>query len=228
MFKYAVFVGTAFFLATQVYCQNMELVGSVTLFNTYPVANLVVSTKKAKTTATTDAEGQFMLLCKEKDVIVIQGKAFQTVNRRVDHRSGPVAINVVFKDTPKNRNLVIDKGYISREELLYGLEHLNAENNDYCAYEDIFTLLKSKFPEVEVKTSSDGGYGVYLRRGTKSLTLDTQMLYIVDGMRLQDISYINPCEISQVKILGEGASAKYGAGSSNGSLEITTKRAERH
>ena len=79
-----------------------------------------------------------------------------------------------------------------------------------------------------MKTGKEGGYGVYLRRGVKSLTLDTQMLYIVDGMRLRDISYINPCEIAGIKILGEGASAKYGAGSSNGALEVTTKRAERH
>ena len=54
------------------------------------------------------------------------------------------------------------------------------------------------------------------------------MLYILDGMRISEISFVNPCEIAKIRVLTEGASAKYGAGSSNGALEITTKTAPKN
>ena len=198
------------------------------MFNTYPVSNIPVFAKKAKSSATTDSNGAFTLVCLEKDVITIQGKAYLTTSRKVDLRTGFLDINIIFKDTPKNRDLVVANGNISSENLLYGLQNLQFENNDYCSYENIFSLIRSKFPVVEVKASPSGGLGVYLRRGTKSMTLDTQTLYILDGMRTSDISFINPCEIASILVLTEGASAKYGAGSSNGALVITTKKAQKN
>ena len=215
------------FLLLSVYGQTMEIQGTVTFFNAYPASNIQVLAKKAKSSVRTDSSGSFTLICNKKDVIVVQGKAFVTTSKNVDLRTGPLAFNLVFKDSPKNRDMVVRNGNISEANLLYGLQNLQSENNDYCSYEDIFSLIKSNFPEVEVKPSQSGGLGVYLRRGTKSMTLDTQMLYILDGMRTSSISYINPCEIAHISILGEGASAKYGAGSSNGALVIDTKTARR-
>lgn len=225
MIKSVLSVLVALFLASALFGQNTEIQGKVTMFNTYPVSNLPVFAKKAKTTVTTDSAGMFTLLCKEKDVIMIQGKAYQTTSRKVDDRTGMLSINIVFKDTPKNRKLVVSSGNITHENLVYGLSNLQAENNDYCSYDDIFSLIRSQFPEVEVKPNQSGSQGIYLRRGPKSMLQDTQTLYIVDGMRTRDISFINPCEIADITILKEGASAKYGAGSSNGAVVITSKRA---
>ena len=216
------------FLVMVVSAQTMEIQGTVTMFNTYPVSNMPVFAKKAKSSATTDSSGAFILLCQVKDVITIQGKAYMTTSRKVDLRTGFLDINIVFKNTPKNRDLVVANGNISSENLLYGLQNFQSENNDFCSYGSIFSLIKSKFPEVEVKASPSGGMGVYLRRGTKSMTLDTQTLYILDGMRTSEISFINPCEIANILVLTEVASAKYGAGSSNGALVITTKKAPKN
>lgn len=226
MKKHVIILFGSLFLVLSVKAQDMVVKGKVTLFNTYPVSNLSVQAKKAKSSVLTDSSGLFSISCKKKDIIQIQEKGFMTLSKNVNDESGFLNMNIVFKDSPKNREVVVARGNIKSADLIYGLANLKDENNDYCSFENIFDLIRSKFPTVEVKSSSSGGLGVYLRRGPKSMTLDTQMLYIVDGMRTTSISYINPCEIAKINILSEGASAKYGAGSSNGSIEIFTKRAK--
>lgn len=223
--KRIIFLVGSLFLMLSLSAQSLEIKGKLTLFNTYPLANITVLAKKAKTSVITQADGSFTILCKEKDIIQIQAKGFMTYSQNVNDQNDFLNINIVFKDSPKNRDLVVSRGNIKSEDLLYGLANLKTENNDYCSYENIFVLIRSKFPEVEVKDSPSGGLGVYLRRGQKSLIQDTEMLYIVDGNRNFDISYINPCEIAKILMLTEGAAAKYGAGSSNGAVEIFTKRA---
>lgn len=223
--KRLIFLVGSLFLLLSVSAQTVEIKGKVTLFNSFPAANIHVEAKKAKSTALTDANGYFTITCKKKDVVQIQEKGFLTASQNVNDKSDSLHINIVFKDSPKNRDLVVSRGNITNTDLLYGLANLKAENNDYCSYENVFVLIRSKFPEVEVKNTSAGDPGVYLRRGQKSLVQDAPMLYIVDGMRTVNISYISPCEIAQILMLSEGKAAKYGAGSSNGAVEITTKRA---
>jgi hypothetical protein len=224
MKKVALILFSLFFLSV-LQAQNWEVDGVVTLFNTYPVNNFEIKSKKAKATTQTDAEGSFELECKEKDVVLLTDRAFYTLTQNVEWGDDPLRINLVFKDTPKNRDHVVSKGYISREDLDYALNNLLDENNHYCKYTDLFSLIKHEYPQVEVKNNLSGELGVFLRRGTKSLTQETQMLYVLDGMRLATLTDINPCEIAEIRVLTEIQAAKYGAGSSNGALEIRTKRA---
>jgi hypothetical protein len=224
MKKVALILFSLFFLSV-LQAQNWEFDGEVVMFNTYPVNNFEIKSKKAKATTQTDAEGSFALECKEKDVVLLMDRAFHTLSQKVEWGDEPLRINLVFKDTPKNRDHVVSKGYISREDLEYALDSLLDENNDYCNYNDLYSLIKHEYPQVEVKNNLSGELGVFLRRGTKSLTQETQMLYVVDGMRLDILTDINPCEIAELRILTEVQAAKYGAGASNGALEIRTKRA---
>jgi len=205
--------------------QNRTVRGTLRLFNTYPVAQVELQSIKLKSVAKSNSDGLFYLECAEKDQIVIKDRVFQPVNLRIAEKDQVIEINLIFKDTRKNRELAISKGYISEEDLMYGLQNLQSENNDYCSYSDIFTLIRAKFSDVEVRSIPGGGQGVYIRRGQKSLLEDTQTLYIVDGMRVENLSMVNPCEIESIKILKEGGAAIYGAGSRDGAVVIETKKA---
>ena len=58
--------------------------GKLIVFNTYPVQNVEVIAKKAKTSVMTDSLGQFSLVCFEKDIIKIKAKSFQPVNKKLE------------------------------------------------------------------------------------------------------------------------------------------------
>jgi len=46
---------------------------------------------------------------------------------------------------------------------------------------------------------------------------------VVDGVRVNDISFVNPCEMVSIDILKDGGAALYGAQAANGVVVIETK-----
>jgi TonB-dependent SusC/RagA subfamily outer membrane receptor len=202
--------------------QTRVVKGKITTFNQYPVQNVEVASKKAKSTVMTDSLGQFELVCNEKDVIQIKAKVFQSLSKKVNEDDDFIRANLIFRDTPKNREIATGLGYITHEQLTFALAHLADENNDFCNYSSVFELIRGKFPGVQIKASSSGGEGVFIR-GDKSLYGDNEAIYVVDGVRVMDVSFINPCEMSTIDILKDGGAALYGSNAANGVVVIETK-----
>lgn len=204
------------------FSQTRVVKGKITTFNQYPVQHVEVSSKKTRSAVLTDSLGRFELVCAEKDVILVKTQVFAPLNKRVSSEDEYVTANLVFKDSKKNREIAANLGYINPDQLSYALTHLANENNDFCNYSDIFTLITVKFPEVQVKNGPGGRKGVYIR-GKKSMNLETEAVYEVDGMKVSDISFTNPCEIGSIDIMKSGGTAVYGTQAVNGVLIIKTK-----
>jgi TonB-dependent SusC/RagA subfamily outer membrane receptor len=202
--------------------QTRVVKGKLTTFNQYPVQNVEVASKKAKSTVMTDSLGQFEIVCMEKDMIMIKAKVFQAMNQRVNADDTFISANLIFRDTPKNREIATGMGYVSHEQLTFALAHMADENNDFCNYTDVFTLIKGKFPGVQVKINSMGTDGIFVR-GNKSMLGDNEAIYVVDGVRVSDISFVNPCEMATIDVLKDGGAALYGSQAANGVVVIETK-----
>ena len=105
-------------------------------------------------------------------------------------------------------------------------------------------LINAKAPGVEVLAGNLTGAGSRVRiRGTNSLSLNNEPLYIIDGVRITSannsssigiggtnpsrINDINPEEIESIDIVkGPSAAALYGTAASTGVIVINTKRGE--
>lgn len=220
--KQATLFAIILFLTSAGYSQTRLLKGKLTTFNRYPLENVEVAAKKAKSSVMTDSLGEFAIVCNEKDIILIKGKVFQSLTRRVGGDEDYISANLIFKDSPKNREIATGMGYISERNLTFALAHLEEENTDFCNYTDVFSLVKGRFPGVTIKGSSSGGDGIYIR-GQKSLTQDTEAIYVVDGVRVADISFVSPCEMTSIDILKDGGAALYGSQAANGVVVIETK-----
>ena len=223
--KTPVLIMLGLLMALPTFSQSRVVKGKITAFNQYPLANVEVVSKKGKSTAMTDSLGQFELVCAEKDVIMIKTKGFTPFSKRVSPKDNDVAANLVFKDSKKNREIATGSGYIKPDQLSYALAHLSDQNNDFCNYSDIFSLLRTNFPEVQQIGGAGGGaQGVYVR-GQKSMSSSAQneAVYDVDGMIVSDISFVVPCEIASIKIMKSGGTAVYGTQAVNGVIIIKTK-----
>lgn len=215
--KQIITVLTVVFLTTSVFAQNRVIHGKLTIFNTYPVQNVEVTAKKAKTAITTDSLGQFSIVCFEKDIIKIKTKTFKPVNKKVGPDTDSLIINLLFIDTKSNRELAVGYGYINEEDLIYGVSHLDQENNDFCSYANIFDLIRGRFSGVNVTNRN-----IYIR-GSGSFSGQIQALYIVNGVSTSTIDWIQPCEIRSIDILKDSNAAIYGARGGNGVVLIVTK-----
>ncbi len=204
------------------FAQTRVVKGKLTTFNKYPVKNITVESKKAGSTVMTDTLGQFELVCNEKDVILIKNDVFEAMNKKVAPDDEYITANLIFRDSKKNREVATGMGYISEDNLTFALAHMSYLNNDFCNYTDVYTLVTGKFSSVQIKPSEMGGKGIFVR-GQKSIYGDNEAIYVVDGARVADISYVNPCDMATIDILKDGGAALYGSQASNGVVVIETK-----
>lgn len=198
--------------------QNQVIYGKLTAYNSFPVMNVEITSKKAKATTTSDSLGQFSIVCLEKDVVMVKPKGFRPVNKKVDKKTDTLNINLIFIDSQKNRELALDYGYMTEVDLNYAVSNLEAENNDYCKYTDIYKLIQAEFGGITVEN------GQFVIRGGKTSFSGTgTALIIVDGQPTQNVDWIRPCYVKSVNILKDNDAAIYGSRGGNGVVVISTK-----
>lgn len=205
-------------LTTSVVAQNRVIKGKLTAFKTYPVQNIEISSKKGKASYISDSLGQFSIVCLEENLIKIKPKAFKAVNRKVGPDTDSLIVNLVFIDSKKNREIAVGYGYVKESDLTYAVSHLQQENNEYCHYADIFDLIRGRFPGVVVEN------GEVIVRGRNSVNSDTGALYVADGIMVNSIDWIFPCEIASISVLKDSSASTYGSRGSNGVVLIETKK----
>jgi TonB-dependent SusC/RagA subfamily outer membrane receptor len=212
----------SFLFSTTLFAQTRVVNGVLTAYNKYPVANIEVMAKKSKASTVSDSLGNFAIVCTERDVIKIKPETFKTVSRKVDKNTDTLRINLVFMDSRKNRELAIGYGYMEKEDLTFAAENMQQENNEYCNFNNIYELLKGKFPGVQVDGTT-GTYRVFVR-GTQSINSSNEVLFIVDGSPSGNVSGLHPCNIKSISVIKDGMTSMYGARGANGVILVETKR----
>jgi TonB-dependent SusC/RagA subfamily outer membrane receptor len=202
--------------------QTRVVYGKLTAFNRYPLQNVQVMAKKTKASVKSDSLGIFCIVCREKDVIKIRPKAFQAVTRRVNRRTDTLKINLIFLDSEANRKLATGYGYIDEQDLTFAMSHLEYENNDFCNYSSVYELIAGRFPGVTVNHRGTGGSVVI--RGENSINASTEALYVVDGMVMESIDWVRPCDVRSIDVIKDGMSAMYGSRGAGGVVVIETKQ----
>ena len=218
--KYFLILTATLLLTTVSHAQNRVVYGKLTAYNSFPVMNVEVTSKKAKSTTMSDSLGQFSIVCLKKDVIQIKPKVFEPANVKVNDETDSVNINLVFIDTKNNRELAVNSGYMTETNLNYAVANLEEENNDYCKYTDIYALLRAEAGS-GIMVSNSGS--ITIRGGNNSFSGATEALIVVDGQPTSNIDWIRPCTVRSINILKGSDAAIYGTRGGNGVVVITTK-----
>jgi TonB-dependent SusC/RagA subfamily outer membrane receptor len=217
--KYSMIIISFLLISFTAKAQTRVVNGKLTAFNSFPVMNVEVSSKKAKATTMSDSLGIFSIVCQDKDVILVKPKGFKPVTQKVSGETDSMKINLVFIDTQKNRELAVNSGYLTEVNLNYAVSNLTDKNNDYCKYTDIVTLLRAEGSGIQVSDSGE----VTIRGGNNSFTAGaSNALIIVDGQPQTSIDWIRPCIVKSINILKGSDAAIYGSRGGNGVVVITT------
>jgi len=205
-------------LASSVHAQTRVVHGQLTTFKTFPVQNVEITSKKANATTTTDAFGQFSIVCHENDIIKVKAKAFKPVTKKVNADTESLTMNLQFIDSEENREMAVGYAYISKKDLTYGVSHLEHENVEFCSYSNIFDLIQGRLAGVTVI-----GNEIYIRGGKNSFTPGASMaLYVVDQQPTSSIATIQPCQVKSINVLKDANAAIYGSRGANGVILIET------
>jgi TonB-linked SusC/RagA family outer membrane protein len=134
-------------------------------------------------------------------------------------------------------------GEARREEIGNSISNINAAQLTATApIKNVEDLLTSRTAGLNVTSGTQTGSGARVRiRGTNSLSLSNDPIYVIDGIRMQSntnssnlftggaqpsrVGDINPEEIENIEIVkGPSAATLYGTDAANGVIVITTKK----
>ncbi|WP_257657145.1 SusC/RagA family TonB-linked outer membrane protein [Parapedobacter lycopersici] len=209
---------------------NGAVRGRVTGADGNALTGVSVSLEGTSTGATTDAAGNYSINAPNNGTLVFSYVGF--VSRKVPV-NGQQTINVVLEATSTAlEEVVVTALGIERQarSLTYSTQSVDTEQLTKAREPNIMNSLQGKVAGMSIN-SSGGGVGAAARvvlRGNRSISGDSQPLYVVDGVPVrgnpQDLSSDNIASINILK--GPNAAALYGSAAQNGVIVVETKRGQ--
>ncbi len=198
--------------------------GTVIDENGEPVIGATVSEKSNPKNATiTDFDGNFVVQVKAGQVITISYIGYET--QEAIAKNG-----MTVRMQPDNKVLdevvVVGYGVQKKSSVTGAISQVKPEDMENRTISNAQQALQGKTSGVQIISSSAApGSSPTVRIRGYSSNVSSEPLYVVDGVRMSDISGIDPSVIASMEILKDAASAAiYGAEAGNGVVLITTKK----
>lgn len=129
-----------------------------------------------------------------------------------------------YKSTlPLDGGEAVNVGYgsVAKDHLTGSVSKVKPKKKEVVTYNNIYDYLKGRVPGVMV---TGGDPPRVIIRGVGDINGNNDPLFLVDGVEVQDLSYLNPNDVDSVEVIKDGTSAIYGVRGANGVILVTTKR----
>lgn len=211
-----------------------------------PGVNVLI--KNSSEGTTTDIDGKYKLdVPGSETFLVFSSVGFNTSEVQVGNRS--VVDLTMTPDVTQLNEIVVTALGIQREEksLSYSQQTIDGEEMMEARDINFLNALNGRAAGVQVAKSASGAGGStrIVLRGNKSLSGNSEPLFVIDGIPMANnktgqpgmwggtdggdgMSQINPDDIESLSILkGSNAAALYGSQGANGVVVITTKKGKK-
>jgi TonB-dependent starch-binding outer membrane protein SusC len=173
----------------------------------------------------TDADGKYSItVSNTMDTLVFSFIGYKTMEIPVIGRA-VVDVVLISDLTELDEVVVIGYGTQKKKVVTGAISTVNSEQIERIPVLRVEQAMQGQTAGVQVtQMSGQPGEAPTVRiRGTGT-TMDSNPLYVVDGMVVGGIDYLNPGDIQSIDVLKDAASAAiYGARAANGVVLITTK-----
>ena len=192
-----------------------------------PIIGVSILEKGTSNGAISNIDGEYRLSVKSGATLVFSFIGYATQEKKA---TGPT-LNVTLQDDTQLLEEVVVVGYgVQKKSSVTGsiskVDGSEMMNRTITSAQD---ALGGKTAGVQIISSSGApGDASTIRVRGYSSNYDSDPLYIVDGLKVEDISTIDANDIESIEVLKDGASAAvYGAEAGNGVVLVTTKRAKK-
>src|SRR5690606_17594087 len=192
-----------------------------------PGANVVI--QGTTTGALTDFDGNFSIQAARGDVLVISFLGFNPQEVVVGEANN---IQITLTEDAATLDEVVVVGYGTQRSALVTGATSNVSGEDIAALNTgtAMEALQGVVAGVSV-TRNSGAPGAGTRITIRGLGTigNSNPLYIVDGVAVGNIDYLNPSDIESINVLKDAASAAiYGSRAANGVVLVTTVKGRRN
>lgn len=225
---------------------SKKRIGTIVDAENNPLIGVTVSVKGTTNGTMTDLDGKYSINAKENDILVFSYVGYTPIEEAV---KGDSELHIVMKeDNVKLDAVVVTALGIKRSEkaLSYNVQQITNEDLTTVKNANFVNSLAGKVAGVQINSSAagPGSAAKVIMRGSKSITLSNNALYVIDGIPMnnymggntdegafssqpgtESAADINPDDIESMSVLtGPSAAALYGYEGANGVILITTKK----
>ena len=203
-----------------------QVKGTVVDGSGYPVIGAAVIVEGTSIGTTVDLDGAFAFnqAVPSDAILVVSSIGYKTARIPV----GGGNLNIVLEEDTEmlEETVVIGYGVQKKSVVTAAISSITSDDLKSQSNTRVDNLLQGMTSGVTVTTSSgapDAGSQVRIR-GVGTIH-NSDPLYIVDGMPVGGIDYLNPADIERIEVLKDAASgAVYGARAANGVILVTTRQ----
>ena len=204
--------------------QNVTVKGNVRDAAGVPVIGAGVVQQGTSNGTITDVDGNYLITVPASSTLNFSSVGYVEQSIAVAGRS---TINVVLEEDAEmlEETVVIGYGVQKKSDLTGSVASVGSDALKALSTTDAAAALQGKVAGINILSDGAPGAGAEIRvRGYSSNGGSLAPLYIVDGLQVSSIQYLDPSMIESIEILKDAASAAiYGAEAGNGVVLVTTK-----
>lgn len=205
--------------------QSVTVSGKISDGSGIALPGVSISVKGTSRGTTSDGNGTYTISATNTDVLVFSMIGFQKQEINVNKQT---VINLQLKEEPNSLNDVVVVGYGTqkRKDLTGSVSSVKGDVFKNQPITNATEALQGRIAGVNIVKSSGApdAQPTIIIRGLSSLN-QPNPLYIVDGIRVNDVNNVNVQDIESMDVLKDAAAASiYGAAAAGGVVLITTKK----
>lgn len=206
---------------------QIKMSGKVVDNNNEPIIGASVAIKGTNTGTITDLNGLYQIEVPASGKTVV----FSYIGMKSQELQVKAGVlNVTLSEDARNLDEVVVVGYgaVKKTDLTGAV---GSATNQQLTQKGTLTPLQALQGSIAganiQQTSSRAGSSFNIQiRGNASLKTDTKPLFVVDGVVMSDIDFLNPQDIERLDVLKDASSlAIYGSRGTGGVVMVTTKKA---
>ncbi|KAF2340006.1 SusC/RagA family TonB-linked outer membrane protein [Flavobacterium tistrianum] len=221
--KLFIFCVSSLLFSVVAFAQDVTINGIVNDESGLPVPGATVLVKGTNKATASDFDGKFQISAPSNGTLIISFVGFETVNEAI---GGKTKLTIALKAVSQSLNEVVVIGYGTQKKALVtgASTNFKGETLQELNTGSAMEALQGIAPGISItRNSGTPGAGTkVVIRGIGTIG-NSNPLYIVDGVQVGDIDYLNPSDIESLDVLKDAASAAiYGSRAANGVVLITT------
>jgi len=205
--------------------QDIKVTGKVTGDNGQALSGVSVSLKGSARGTTTDNNGNYELTVPENGTLVISYIGFTSKEVPVNSQS-VIDVKLAASNTVLDQVVVVGYGVQRKLDVTGAVGQIKGAEIAKLPSVNPVSGLQGKLAGVQITNSGVPGASPNIQiRGVGTYTANSAPLYVVDGVWVQDLNFLNSADIESISVLKDASSeAIYGIKGANGVVLVTTKK----
>ncbi|OEK09599.1 TonB-dependent receptor [Flavivirga aquatica] len=209
--------------------QGITVSGTVT-DDEFPLPGVNIIVKNTSNGTTTDFDGKFTMSdIAPNAILVFSYVGYKTQEVSVNNKT-TLSVILIEDAAALDEVVIVGYGTSNKRELTGSVGIVKGEALATTVAGNPTSALQGKLTGIQVENpgGKPGAKGNVFIRGVNSLS-NADPLYIVDGLFVDDMSYVNPLDVENISVLKDAAAAAiYGSRAANGVVLIKTNHGRKN